>query len=153
LPSFFFSTGAVPVEKLFEHRLAAADLADDGVDFLAVLGDAAIGGIIAIPAGIRIKHVKLGKIEGGNVSCGAVDQQPSAALPQPVRWGAALLRKTVVHPKGAADHEQTVSNVVCGTESEFSYPGVYQQRPNFEEEWFVVRDRCSGSRRHAGSHA
>ena len=36
-------------ERLFQHRFATSYLKDDGKKFLAIIGDAAIGDVVAVP--------------------------------------------------------------------------------------------------------
>jgi hypothetical protein len=73
---FCFGLGhACAVQEFLENRLAAADLSDDGEEFLAVFGDAAIGSVVAVPTGDGVEGVKLGKIDGRNVAGDAVDKQ------------------------------------------------------------------------------
>src|SRR5882757_5313884 len=81
---FHFSFGdSVAVEELPQNRFAAIQLRDDGVGFLAVVGDAAVGGVVAVPTGGGVESVELGKIDGRYVAGRAVNQQPSPALPLP----------------------------------------------------------------------
>src|SRR5580693_1532474 len=64
---------ACAVEKLLENWLAAGDLGYHREDFFTVIGDAAVGGIVAVPTGGGVDDVEFGKIDGGNVGGGAVD--------------------------------------------------------------------------------
>jgi len=53
------------------------------------------------------------------VSGDAIDQQPSSALPLPVRRGGRFLREAVIDTEGAADDEQAVGNFVNCTKGKF----------------------------------
>ena len=101
------------------------------VDFLAVIGDAAVGSVIPVPTRGGVESIELGKIEGRHVAGGAVDQKPSAGLPLPVLWRCGFLRKAVVDAESAADHEQAVGYIVSGAEREFFDAGVDEEWPNF----------------------
>jgi len=100
---FYFVAGAK--EKLFQNWLAAADLGNDGVEFFAVVRETAVCRIVAVPTGGRIESVELGKVDRRDVAGDAVDEQPSSALPLPVRRRVRLLGKTVIEAEGAADNE------------------------------------------------
>src|SRR5208282_3069790 len=84
-------------QRLLQHRLAAADLRHYGVRRSAVVGDSAVGHVVAIPAGGGIEHVELRQTNRRNPARGAVDEQPASALPLPARGG--LFRKAVVETK------------------------------------------------------
>ena len=137
--SFLFSfCNALGGEEFLEHGLATGDLRDDGVEFLAIVGNAAVGSVVTVPTGDGVEGVKLGKVEGGNVSGGLVYEKPSTALPLPVRRSGGFLGKAVINPESAADYEQAVGEVVNGPESEFLDVGVDQERPNFQGEGLAV---------------
>src|SRR5579863_3908726 len=86
-------------------RLSAIDLRDHSIDLLAVIGDATVCGVIAVPNDVGVDDVELGQIDGRDAAGDAIDQQPSATLPLPVRRGGGFLRQAVVHAEGAADYE------------------------------------------------
>ena len=136
---------ALAIEGLLQNRLASIDLRDDGVDFLAVLGDAAIGGVVAVPTSGGVEGVELGKVDGRDAAGHTVDEQPSSALPLPVRRRGGFLGKAVVDAKGAPDYEQTVGDVVGGAKSEFLDVGVDEEWSNFQSERLVVN--CVGAGR------
>lgn len=130
---FRFRNGhALALEKLLQHRLASADLRNDGIDFLAIFGDAAVGRIVAIPTGCGVECVELGKVDGRNVSSDAVDEKPSTALPLPVRRGGGFLGKAVIHAEGTPDDEQPVGHIVRGAKREFLDAGIDQKRANLQ---------------------
>ena len=74
---------------------------------------------------------------------GAIDQEPSAALPLPVWRGSGFLGEAVVDPVGAADYEQAVGYVVSGAKSELLDASVNQEWSNFQGERFVAW--CAGA--------
>ena len=119
------------LQGLFQDWLPAADLGYYGVEFFAVFGDAAVGGVIAVPAYGRVEGVELGEIDGGDAGGGAVDQEPAAALPLPVRRLGGLLGKAVVDAENAPDYEEAVGNFVSWAQGEFLDVGVDQERSNF----------------------
>src|SRR5208282_3863681 len=92
----------------FQDRLPASDVSDDGVKFLAVLGDAAVSDVVAIPARRRIEGIELGQVQLRNTSSEAVDQQPATALPLPARGAGRFRGQRIVDAKSAPDHEQAV---------------------------------------------
>ena len=75
---------ACACEKLLQHRLAAGDLGDYGV-FFSVFGDAAVSNVIAVPTSGRVDGIEFREVNGRDVASDAVDEEPSAALPLPVR--------------------------------------------------------------------
>lgn len=85
-PRGFFSTG-----------LRRPTLKDDGKKFLAIIGDAAIGDVVALPTGRRIIGIEFGQADRGNVTGQAVNHQPSAALPHPTRRRSSLAGQAIVH--------------------------------------------------------
>src|ERR1022692_195048 len=68
-------------QGLLQHWFPTVDLCYDGIEFLAVFGAAAIGSVVAVPTGGGVDGVEVGKVDGSDVAGGAVDQEPSAALP------------------------------------------------------------------------
>jgi hypothetical protein len=52
-------------------------------------------------------------------------------LPLPVGRRGGFLGKAVVDAEGAADHEETIGDVVSGAESEFFDMGVDEEWPDF----------------------
>src|SRR5205823_6594273 len=113
-------------------------LRHNGIDFLAIVGDAAVCGIVAIPTDGGVAYVEVRKIDGRYPSGRAVNQQPSSALPLPVRR-RGFLRQTVVQAEGAANHEQALGDVVSRTKSKFLDAGVEQKRAHFQRERLVLR--------------
>jgi hypothetical protein len=73
-------------------------------------GDSAVGGVIAEPDGIGDGGVEVGEVERGDVSGGAVDEEPRAGLPDPV--GDGVGGESVVEAKGPADSKAAVGDVV-----------------------------------------
>ena len=124
---FHFSVSDfLAVEELLQNRFAAIELRDDGVDFLAIVGNAAIGGVVTIPTGRGVEGIELGKIDGRDVAGRAVDQQPSAALPLPVRrWSRRKRREQQFHPFLA---QQCNATAIAASRASLS-PGEYAGRP------------------------
>ncbi len=126
----------------FQDRLAASYLGDDRVEFLAVFGDAAVGDVVAIPAGRRIEGIELGQVELGDSSGEAVDQQPATALPLPARGVGAgigisvggLGGQRIVHAKSAPDHKQAVGQFMRSSGGVFLEPRIHKQRTHFQVE-------------------
>ena len=71
-----------------------------------------------------------------------VDQQPSAALPLPMRRRNEFLRKAVVDAEGAPHHKQAIRNIVPRANGEFPNPRIDQERSNSS-----VRLACRPARR------
>ncbi len=103
---YFFVDDVVPFNRFLQNGLAAVDLGYDRVNFLVVIRDSAVRGIVAVPADGGVEDVELGKIDEGDVAGCTVDQEPSSALPFPVGRGRGLLRKAVVEAEDAADYEE-----------------------------------------------
>src|SRR5579863_644056 len=72
--------------------LSAINLRDHGIDLLAVIGDATVSGVVAVPTDLGVNDVELRQIDGGDTAGHAIDQQPSSALPLPVWWRNRFLR-------------------------------------------------------------
>ena len=119
------------LDWLLENGLAAVDLGDDCVDLLPVVGDAAIGGIVAVPTDGGVEDVKVGQIDERDAAGGTIDQEPSAALPFPVRRG--FLGKAVVDAEGAADYEEAIGYVVGGAKCEFLDVGSRREEGGLSE--------------------
>ena len=129
----FFVGDVCDLDRLLENGLAMVDLGHDCVSLFLVVGDAAIGGIVAVPTDGGVEDVELGKIDEGDVAGGAIDQEPSAALPFPVRRGRGLLRKAVIEAEGAADYEEAIGYVVGGAKREFLDVGSRREEGGLSE--------------------
>lgn len=115
---------------LLENGLAAVDLGDDCVDILPVVGDAAIGGIVAVPTDGGVEDVKVGQIDERDAAGGTIDQEPSTRLPFPVRRG--FLGKAVVDAEGPADYEEAIRYVVGGAKCEFLDVSIDEKSADFQ---------------------
>jgi hypothetical protein len=51
--------------------------------FLAVVGQAAEGDVVAVPSRVEVEGVEVGQVDGENTSCDTVQQESSAGLPAP----------------------------------------------------------------------
>jgi hypothetical protein len=51
--------------------------------FLAVVGQAAEGDVVAVPSRVGVEGVEVGQVDGENTSCDTVHQESSAGLPAP----------------------------------------------------------------------
>jgi hypothetical protein len=51
--------------------------------FLAVVGEAAEGDVVAVPSRVGIEGVEVGQVDGENTNCDTVHQESSAGLPAP----------------------------------------------------------------------
>ncbi len=93
--------GGVPLfELLAEHRLTRGDLRDDGVEFFAAGGESAIRGEVAEPGDIRHRGFVVGQAKRSDFAAGAVDEDPGAALPNPMF--AVVAGQCVIQADGAA---------------------------------------------------
>ena len=98
-------------ELLEDGGLACAELGDDGEEAsLGGGGDAAVGGVVAVPDDGGDDGVEVGKVEGGDAAGDAVDEQPGAGLPE--KAGLALGGEGVVEVEDAADGEGAVGDFV-----------------------------------------
>jgi hypothetical protein len=71
-------------DQPLHYRLATIDLDDHRINLLAVIGDAAVGGVVAVPADGGVEGVELRQIDGSDTAGDTVDQQPYPTLPLPV---------------------------------------------------------------------
>ena len=80
------SSGTPSLDMRFlQHRLPAAELRDDRIGFLAIVGHSTVGDVVAVPTGSGVISVEVRKIDRGYTARQAIDQQPASALPLPAR--------------------------------------------------------------------
>ena len=94
-----------------DYGSAGSQLGDDSEETsLGGVRGSAVGGVVAEPDGVGYRGIEVGQVKGGYVSGGAVDEQPGAGLPDPVR--SRIGWQPVVDVQGAADGEGAIGDVV-----------------------------------------
>ena len=119
-------------QRLFEDGLAAPKLGHDCVELLAIVGDAAVGGVVAVPGGGGIVGVEFREVEGGDAAGDAVDLEPASELPAPAERLGFLGGEAVVEAVGAADYEEVVGDFVGRAGGEFFEFGIDVEGADFE---------------------
>jgi hypothetical protein len=79
--------------------------------FLAVVGEAAEGDVVAAPSGVGIEGVEIGSLMGKTRAV-TVHQESSAGLPAPAGDEVNSRGEMVLQAKGTADCEETIGDVV-----------------------------------------
>ena len=118
-------------DLLLDDGTPRAELGDDGEEAaFGCGGDAAVGGVVAEPDYVGDGGVEVGQMERGDVAGDAVDGEPGAGLPDPVRRGVG--GQGVVEAKGAADGEGAVGDVVNLAGGPLFLAVVDEERADFE---------------------
>jgi len=118
-------------DLLLDHGAACAELRHDGEETaLGCGGDAAVGGVVAEPDHVGDSGVEVRQMQRGDVAGDAIDGQPGAGLPDPVRNGVGW--QCVVEAKGAANGEGAVGDVVNLAGSPLFLVVVDEERADFE---------------------
>lgn len=119
-------------DGFLDYGFACSELGDDDVEAAAAFDGgvgAAVGGVVAEPDGVGDDGVEVGKMERGDVAGDAVDGDPGAGLPDPVRSGVG--GEGVVDAEGAADGEGAVGDVVGFAGGPFFLAVVDEERADF----------------------
>ena len=123
-------------DLLQDDGAARAELGDDGEEAaFGGCGDAAVGGIVAEPDDVGDGGVEVGQMQRGDVAGDAVDGEPGAGLPDPVRSGVG--GQGVVEAEGAANGEGAVGDVVDFAGGPFFLAVVDEEGADFEGGGFV----------------
>jgi len=80
--------------------------------FLAVVGEAAEGDVVAVPSRVGVEGVEVGQVDGENTSCDTVHLESSAGLPAPAGDEVNSRGGMVLQAKGTAECEETIGDVV-----------------------------------------
>ncbi len=107
-------------------------MGDDRVELFAIVGNAAVGGVVAVPGGGGEGGIEFGEVEGGDAAGDAVNLEPASELPAPAEGLGFLGGETVVEAIGAADYEEAVGDFVGGAGGEFLEFGVDVKGTDFE---------------------
>src|SRR5258706_11193304 len=98
---------------------------------IAIVGDAAVGNVIAIPTRRRIVGIEVGQTDLADVPSRTVYQEPTATLPLPVRCCLFVLQR-VVDAIRAANCEHPVGHVMGIPGCELLDSSVHSERADLQ---------------------